>query len=232
MKKFLTVLLTISILVGVLALPVHAVGKTSDVHERIEFAAEKSNRIFEDNFLAYIPDFNPEDDEPEYYDGIRYQELAYHYTDDKLDWAFVKGFVPLCAPMLTARLFGNRVVENNNINFPFIYTYGVYDVQAETFYDINDVYGQEKYAALSDLLAEFKIGRILGDINGDGVLNIKDATEMQRCLADIRDFPSDDTIYGVPYNGGGKQIRYLSDINLDDVRSIKDVTEIQRILAE
>ena len=58
----------------------------------------------------------------------------------------------------------------------------------------------------------------MGDVNGDGVLNIKDATEIQKYLADLADFDE-------------AQLT-LADINLDGTVNIKDATYIQKKLAD
>ena len=58
---------------------------------------------------------------------------------------------------------------------------------------------------------------IRGDLNGDGIVNIKDATYLQKILAE--------------YNGYSTTLE-VGDVNQDGRISIKDVTAIQRICAE
>lgn len=60
--------------------------------------------------------------------------------------------------------------------------------------------------------------RKLGDINGDGKLNVRDLTALQRCLAEINTLSNDD--------------RAAADINNDGKIDILDVTCLQRYLAE
>lgn len=57
----------------------------------------------------------------------------------------------------------------------------------------------------------------MGDVNGDGELNIKDATEIQKYLADLAGFDEAQLI--------------LADINLDGTVNIKDATYIQKKIA-
>ncbi|MBQ1638976.1 MAG: dockerin type I repeat-containing protein [Ruminococcus sp.] len=60
--------------------------------------------------------------------------------------------------------------------------------------------------------------RKVGDINGDGKLNVRDITALQRCLAEINTLGDDD--------------RAAADINDDGKIDILDVTCLQRYLAE
>ena len=68
--------------------------------------------------------------------------------------------------------------------------------------------------------------RLFGDINGDGVMNINDATEFQRALADFR--KPDGTLI-LDFKAPASLL--YADIDGDGRLSISDVTALQRLLA-
>ena len=59
---------------------------------------------------------------------------------------------------------------------------------------------------------------ILGDVNGDGKVNIKDATMIQKAVAKIIDFTD------------AEKLR--ADVNADGKNNIKDATVIQKFVAK
>ena len=59
---------------------------------------------------------------------------------------------------------------------------------------------------------------LLGDVNGDGVINIDDATDIQKYVAEL-----------IEFTDGQK---FVADTDGDGIISIKDVTQIQRYVAE
>lgn len=72
----------------------------------------------------------------------------------------------------------------------------------------------------------------IGDINRDKVLDIKDATLIQKCLAEIENYETyDDEILGFQEKHHGKWERFVSDFNRDGERNIKDATAIQKHIA-
>lgn len=58
---------------------------------------------------------------------------------------------------------------------------------------------------------------ILGDVNDDGFVNIKDATQIQKASAGIEDLD--------------KATEYLADVNFDGRYNVKDATQIQKYVA-
>jgi hypothetical protein len=62
-----------------------------------------------------------------------------------------------------------------------------------------------------------------GDLNGDGKVNITDATLLQRHLADYS---------GYKLDTNNPNVRYAADVNSDGKINISDVTQIQRITAQ
>ena len=99
------------------------------------------------------------------------------------------------------KFFGLRVIEDK-----------VYAVLA----DSPNVTGTLQY--VGECLERKQPSPVLGDLNGDGAVNVSDATVLQRCLAEFEEL--DDAQLTV------------ADVNLDGYVNVRDVTEIQRIAAE
>ena len=156
-----------------------------------------------------------------------YSELYYH-TDGSgnVDWVMITGNEESVFPEPLYQIIGNRVVIEEQYTAPFGFGYAVYDVQQNT---VKAIYSEmlDQYKDLEEAFNEYGCGRLLGDIDGDNTISITDATVMQRCDVNLKDYPEDDAI-GVSID----KLKYYSDFNRDGVRDIIDATCIQRYLAE
>lgn len=168
----------------------------------------------------------------------RYRELYYHYTSGKMDWVLVYALnvgsvIDDACLWLGNRALTTHVLTTHYHSNPFAFACGVYDVQKGCFFDILDAYGSGEYDGMDEALEMCKIGRVAGDINGDGKLSIADATALQRCLAGLEDYPYFDTLPETVYGLSENEARpaFLSDVNYDGTHDVSDVTAIQRILA-
>ena len=167
-----------------------------------------------------------------------YDELYYHKTDGVADWALVQGEFWFRYPYGSVyEVIDNRVFRAEGIGIPFGNTYAVYHAAAGRFYELRsalvnpEVKISRLFPGLAEVLDELNLGEKIGDINQNGALDIGDATELQRCLAEYRDYPAAD---GVEADGcrniGDVSVQYLSDVNGDGKRDISDVTAAQRKL--
>lgn len=97
-----------------------------------------------------------------------------------------------------------------------------YQLQPKNSYDANfnfiKTWGQERSAWMSDYYDPFAVVVFLGDADGNGAVNITDATAVQRHLAEL--VPLTDERLGA------------ADVNGDGVLTIDDVTLLQRYVAE
>lgn len=160
-----------------------------------------------------------------------YDELYYHQSEDgTIDWALVSATSNLIEPKLTYAVFGERVYTSNNIMSPFSIGYGIYDVDKDEFIDLCMVIKsgtQNEYNGLSEQVSSLKIGKLIGDMDGDDKISIKDATYIQKCLANINSFPDNDKIEGLNLT---EEIVFFSDFNRDGIRNILDVNDLQKAL--
>ena len=223
MKRIVSVLVMIVMLVSVAMVPAYA-RSLSEMFPQFKYIEK-----YEEKYGTMITD---------------YDELYFHYedetnTDSAVDWVLIR-----CARTISEDPgeAGGRaavtyaVVGDVVFNVPYYYEpfetgYAIYDVEKDVFIDLFEV-KLEDYEGLSECLVMLssKIGRLIGDMDGDGGLSIIDATGLQLCIAKVNEFERD--VYGGKYSWiGGKSIKYMSDVDRDGERTIMDATEIQRKLA-
>lgn len=164
-------------------------------------------------------------------DGLMYyKELTYHCdSSGEVDWALVYCYTNMMNPMEMTAVIGHRVVKSGSWLHPFSSGYGVYDVKNDRFIDAS-------YTSVNELdgfvrvFDEVGTGRLLGDLDVDGEISIIDATLIQRCEANICDYPEDDEFRVTA--DFGRTVHYYSDFDQDGERSIIDATRLQRYLAD
>ena len=158
-----------------------------------------------------------------------YEELYTHYDKDgKADWVFINAFGGGAMPWIACKIFNHRVYLLDTTSSLFEFGMGLYDVKKDTFIDISRMDDYSAYDGLADAIDTYGKGVLLGDIDRDDAITIRDATILQRCSAKIAEYPANDEIE--PYSSSYTHIRYYSDFNLDGERSILDATCIQRYL--
>ncbi len=193
--------------------------------------------------------------EPWYYD-----ELYYHYSDENSeepDWALVYIYTDV-ADMRLLRY--GVVVENMAIctqtqdmysnSRHYVYVSALDKFLYVEYSQIEEVL--ENCPDFVEVIEENNYGQRIGDINDDFIVNILDATYIQRLLAGYKDTVSVrlvtsskerrseyvdtvDTIYANYVYVDGKwhwEYAYISDFNRDGERTILDATAIQMKLAK
>ena len=184
-------------------------------------------QLFSDRF-AY-----PEDGDPVAF----YEELYYHYDENgNVEWALIYGdrTIPYPWNMKCCAVLEDRVIRDpQKIIGVFSCDYGIYDVNKQDFFDIGTAMEDEQYHdEIYAYLNENNIGEIIGDMDNDRKVTVKDATYIQKCLANIIEFPESDAVSAdFWYTEGYGHLAYISDFNRDDVRNIKDATAIQKYIA-
>lgn len=173
-----------------------------------------------------------------------YDEIYYHTTGNVTDWVLIRAETWFDAidgvPNYT--VVGDRVFRSESFNNPYFNSTGycVYVPSLNKFSGLSssltdpNSYVYKNYPDLADVLDTLNLGEKIGDVNRDGKVNIRDVTQMQRCLAEFCDYPENDALYAAGYYpiNSSEKLMYLSDINRDKQRSIDDATVLQRNLAE
>ena len=178
-------------------------------------------------------------------DGVEYvldefqMEIAYeHYTDNSQEPDYAVAYVECTT---------NGTRQYYEINGYYIYclapafpfeefqlTYFVIDTDTNKVSDLTEALERDfdKYFTFFTESGNVRI-TLIGDINRDKKLDVRDATTIQKCLAGLEDFYYDykDEYLGFAEKMHGKWQRYVSDFNRDGVRNIKDATAIQKKIA-
>lgn len=138
--------------------------------------------VYYDSFLKWAKENNKM---PIYYEDFTYNELYYHKTDGITDWALVKAsFNVEESPKEVELSIGNaggRKIKSDSIQNPFDTGYGIYDKSEDRFYSLNEIANSyEKYDGLIEALAKENVGFLSGDTDNNNVVDILDATNIQK----------------------------------------------------
>ena len=160
-----------------------------------------------------------------------YSELYKHYTstaDEAPEYVLIKVDSNIPCPELTIDIMANHVFRQYK-GTPFKYDYGVYFPKENKVMSLEDAY----YKGIRDIdlaIGYCSAAQQVGDIYFDGKLNIKDATFLQKILANVTDYIHDDLS---EYDTDGTlPIGFISDFNRDKRRTIQDATAIQKYIAK
>ena len=170
-------------------------------------------------------------------EGAEYRELYYHYTaDDTVDWALVYFLASPAADECISVIFADRIILEAVQSAVFLGGYGVYDVAADNFYTLHSLRDEpDRYPGLVEAVWEQKVGRPLGDADGDNELTILDATRIQRVLAGLAETDIEiEAIWNFidSYEAHANVCPCgFSDADKDGEVTILDATRIQRKLA-
>ena len=219
MKKLIAVILSLMLIVSCLPLTATAAKDTS-----IE---QKFRLLLDDMEIAYA----------------YHQPGSYYYEElTRADtWTLICGGMNDLNPSNQAHTMhyataGNKLIASNTVSEPFKSGFGVFDSRSGAFYDLTDAWERD-FPGLHDAWnnlpsSEWVSGEcsaaLIGDADGDGKVNILDATRIQRIIAkldaDNTAKPAkEDFFYGWPIAGVG-------DYDRDGKLTVLDATSIQRRL--
>ena len=222
MKKIMSILIVIVMMLSISIMPVYA-GAKSDAEQY---------KYFDKFFNTYFDYGDFEHDEV----LGSYDELLYHYeneSDEEPDWTLIICPVRCAAVMYkVGTVVGSRVLSIIGGGGPgFTDGYGVYIRDTDSFVELRQS-SLEKIIELCpgfvEAIEENEIGQAFGDVNDDKVVDIFDATYVQRHIAGMMED------YNIEVNFS---INIISDNNVsigdfdrDGETTIMDATMIQRHL--
>lgn len=189
-------------------------------------AVEKEYQ-YESAFKSYAIDHG--------YKDFTYEEIG---SGDHWTLVFAKCEGDACDKLIKGT-FGDRVIINYADGQPFMFGYGVF-WRRVGFVPLTEIWNNPYFEGLHEMFREYTDKTmtadgstvwLLGDNDRDGMLTILDVTHLQKQLASLEAFPSNDTLPQVADTKYGADILFLSDIDRDGTRSVLDATLIQKRLA-
>ncbi|MBQ2944346.1 MAG: hypothetical protein IJD93_06645 [Ruminococcus sp.] len=222
MKKILALLLATLLLS---ALCVTSVSALPDGMEVYKYVGE-TKYIDEVVALSFKTVFSP--------DTLVYGEIYEYYSEDSTatgdevtpDYVLVEISGSRGILKDSMNIFGNYVLYIDGGSDPFVFNYGVYIPAEGKIYDLVDAW-EMGLDGIEKAFTESGIGILLGDMDKDRTLTVKDATYIQKCIAELQEFANEDIIELY----SEEKTLYISDFNRDGVRNVKDATAIQKYIA-
>ncbi len=163
--------------------------------------------------------------------GYMYAPLYTHYATP--DYILVFAGENACSPAFSAGEFDNYIIQEPNCYYPYIFGYHIIVTEDMSILTLSEAY-EQNIPNIMDVFEDYGLGRLRGDVTGDRKINIKDATAIQKHLAEIEpikeNYISGLTLRGQA-NNDGLFSAYISDFNRDYTTNVKDVTAIQKYLA-
>lgn len=165
-------------------------------------------------------------------------ERYYHYNEQgEMDWLMFTAYSYMGADWMINEIVGEYLLSDCMQATPFVYCVGIYDIEEDNFYTIRAATLHEKYMRnINDALGACTFFTLIGDVDGDGKITIKDATKIQKYAAHVLEYPKTDKINRGDLSIWGTNIKvyskYISDMNHDGERNVNDATAVQKNLVK
>ncbi len=174
--------------------------------------------------------YDPNEDDLWY----RYKEL-YRYVKLNADEGYSYyclgfGSLPEKTDKAVYGVYGDYLLRDETQYSPEAFGYNIYLSSESKCMSLREAVNQN-ISGIDFVFTDYGLGELIGDVNSDGKLNIRDATFIQKCLVNIDEFATDDEVVG-ECESGSEVLKYVSDYNRDGERNIKDATAIQKHLAK
>ena len=128
-----------------------------------------------------------------------------------------------------ADFYGNYVIRSHAEYFPEVTKYYIYMPDSNTVLSLRQAYNANP-DEISNIFTQGTTGELIGDVNYDRVLNVKDATLIQKEIAKIQ-YIEDNFIGYSPFADTTGMPKYIGDYNRDRKFNIRDATAIQKHIA-
>lgn len=171
-----------------------------------------------------------------YMEFFEYKELYSYYAENVTadeatpDYLLIYGHSAV-APSYSYGIFGDYIVHTDYF-YPDDLPYYVI-TQKGTVLTLREAWDAQ-LGGIEEVFTDYGLGKMLGDMDGDRKLTVRDATYIQKCLAGLMEFPEEDEVRGIPVSyddSPDENVRYISDFDGDDQRTVKDATAIQKKIA-
>ena len=234
MKKIISILMIMVMLVSVFAIPVFADDNVAQEYKYYDKMVELNYNRDPWEYVEIYYHYSVENNEnPDW-------SLIYAMTDDAMDWNYYGVVV------------GERIIRTESLDRLSHSRYYVYVTELDKVIPLDNSGLDEileHCPEFTETLDELNFGQLIGDINDDNIVNIKDVTYIQRMLAQYEDkvyiryyYPTSlrktefvetaDEILTDNMGNGKWKASYISDFNRDGETTILDATAIQRKIAK
>ena len=177
----------------------------------------------------------PEEDPHTGSGWLSYYSELYRYRSDATpceatpDYVLIEVYENVYGPAFAAELLGDYILRDYNYKYPSTFGYVIYLPKNNEIYSLEKAY-ELNIEGIENVFTEAGIGELLGDVNYDRELNIKDATLIQKSLVGLEKIKND-YIDGFAFDDIENVPTYISDFNCDRKSDIRDVTAIQKAIA-
>lgn len=192
--------------------------------------------VFE-KFLEPYKDNSVEDSE---YGWYSYDELYYYsyqkrYGSTEMfeitpDYVLVDAMAYHSPPIDAYDVIGDYIVTCGCGN-PDHLRYYVYTPKDDKIYTLREAY-EAGIKDIDKVFTDYGLGTLIGDLDNDRKLTIKDATYLQKCLAKIEGFELPESASGLTESEYVNWMANIADFDFDNSINIKDATAIQKHLAK
>ena len=227
MKKIISILMIMVMLVSVFAIPAFADDNVAQEYKYYDKMVELNYNRDPWEYVEIYYHYSVENNEnPDW-------SLIYAMTDDAMDWNYYGVVV------------GERIIRTESLDRLSHSRYYVYVTELDKVIPLDNSGLDEilKHCPeFTETLDELNYGQLIGDINDDYKINIIDATYIQRILAghidmiNVRKYPRlnrESEYANIRITvGKGNKYEYIADFNRDLQVTILDATAIQRKLAK
>ena len=145
------------------------------------------------------------------------------------DYVLIEVYENVSGPAFAAELLGDFVLRSYEYKYPATFGYVIYLPKSNEIYSLEKAY-ELNIEGIEKVFAEGGIGELLGDVNYDRELNIKDATLIQKSLVGLAEIEND-LSDGFAFDDIENTPTCISDFNCDRKSDIRDVTAIQKAIA-
>ena len=155
-----------------------------------------------------------------------YGEVYEYYSSDSAtpDFVLVSVATNMAYDAELTYYFDEYVMYESSGSIPYPYGYAMYFPETNSICDLVTAWNMDEREGFKNIFTEANLGELVGDINYDGKVNIRDATLIQKHLAELED------LYIYSIDAGYREL--VPDYNRDGKLNIRDATAIQKHIAK
>lgn len=165
-----------------------------------------------------------------------YRERYEYYSEESLaspdeatpDYVLISLSSNMASSMPIAHVYGDIIMYSSSGGYPFAYGLCVYIPKTQELLSLDTAYNRG-IEGIEKIFTEAGVGTLIGDMDDDRKLTVKDATFVQKIIAGIEGF-NDSIIYAAEFDD---TLPFsVADFNRDGTRNINDATAIQKFVAK